>query len=61
MNNLNKGSEVFYSSSKDAGVVVGKILGGFARNTWGTLQLPVAIVWDAGKGVYKGNKESLKD
>ena len=61
VNNMVKGSASIYGSVKDIGVAAGKIAGGAARNVWGTLQFPVALVYDAGKGIYKGAKKAFED
>ncbi len=59
--NMAKGSTIVLSSVKDIGVATGKMVGGMARGTWGYLQLPVALVYDAGKGIYKGAKKAFED
>jgi hypothetical protein len=49
--------------SRGSGYVIGSLVVGAAKITWGALKLPIELVYDFGKGVYEGGKNAcgIKD
>lgn len=59
--NIGQGvGNVVGSAIKGVATVVKGTAVGVGRTAWGVVEIPVSLVYDVGKGLYKGVKKSLR-